>query len=80
MRAIVYMAAGSAIRFNPFLKAEYAEIYNKKGKIHKIARCAVARKLVQLAFAVVTKGKPFDVQYALEAKARRLEAARTLAG
>jgi len=64
LRAIVYMAVMSAIRFNPAIKAQYERLFNQKGKPHKVARCACARKLLHLAFAVVTKQKPFDPEYA----------------
>ena len=31
----------------------------------KVARCAAARKLVHLAWAVVTKRQPFDPSYGM---------------
>jgi transposase len=75
LRAIVYMAVMSAIRFNPVIKAQYERLFNQKGKPHKVARCACARKLLQLAFAVVTKEKPFDPAYAQTIKTRQLAVA-----
>jgi hypothetical protein len=33
------------------------------GKPKKVARCAAARKLLHLAFAVVTKEQPFDPSF-----------------
>ena len=33
------------------------------GKPAKVARCAAARKLLHLAYAVVTKRQPFDPHY-----------------
>jgi transposase len=72
LRALLYMAAGSAIRFNPAIKTYYQELRTTKGKAYKVARCAVARKLLHLAFAVVTKGQPFDPEYALKVRAKRL--------
>ena len=69
------MAAMSAIRFNPVIKAQYERLHVEKGKPHKVARCACARKLLNLAFAVVTKEKPFDPDYAQTIKTRRLAVA-----
>ena len=46
-------------RYNPVLKAFYERL-RAAGKPMKVARCAVARKLLHLAWAVVTKGQPFD--------------------
>ena len=71
LRSLLYMAAGSAIRYNPVIQAYYQELRTKKGKPHKVARCAAARKLVHLAYAVVTKGQPFDVEYALTKRQER---------
>lgn len=48
VRRILYMAALSASRSNPVLKAFYQRL-REKGKPHKVARIAVARKLVVLA-------------------------------
>jgi hypothetical protein len=35
------------------------------GKPEKVARCAAARKLLHIAWAVVKKDQPFDPNYAL---------------
>ena len=78
LRAIVYMAVMSAIRFNPLIKAQYARLHTEKGKPHKVARCACARKLLHLAFAVVSKEKPFDPDYAQTIKTSRLAIAAGL--
>jgi transposase len=34
-----------------------------KGKPKKVARCAAARKLLHIAWAVATKKQPFDANY-----------------
>jgi hypothetical protein len=34
------------------------------GKPEKVARCAAARKLLHIAWAVVKKDQPFDPNYA----------------
>ncbi|MCA9896430.1 MAG: IS110 family transposase, partial [Anaerolineae bacterium] len=62
LRQALYMAAGAAIQFNPTLKA----FYNKKvgqGKVKQVARIAVARKLVHLAWACVVKHRDYDPTY-----------------
>jgi hypothetical protein len=33
------------------------------GKSSNVARCAAARKLLHIAWAVATKGQPFDPHY-----------------
>ncbi|HEY9815729.1 MAG TPA: transposase, partial [Candidatus Obscuribacterales bacterium] len=61
-RKTLYMAAGACIQFNPPLKA----FFDKKvaqGKTKQIARIAVARKLVHIAWACVTKDRDFDPNY-----------------
>ena len=57
------MAAGSAIRFNPKIKAYSDHLRNEKGKAYKVARCAAARKLLYIAFAVVPSRTEFDPVY-----------------
>lgn len=70
LRAILYMAAHSAIRFNPIIK-EYAErLRNAQGKAYKVVCLAVARKLLHLAFAMVKSGKAFDPNYGSRSKAK----------
>ena len=56
------MATLTAARFNPMIKAHYDRL-RAAGKPAKVARCAAARKLLHLAWAVVTKGQPFDPGY-----------------
>ena len=41
----------------------------------KVARCACARKLLQIAYAVVTKEAQFDLAYGLSLTARATSAA-----
>jgi transposase len=62
VRAALYMATLSAARYNPVLKTFYTRL-REAGKPTKVARCAVARKLLHLAFAVVTKGQDFDPSF-----------------
>ena len=62
LRTALYMATLSAARCNPIIRAQYQRL-RAAGKPPKVARCAAARKLLHLAYAVVTKGEPFDPHY-----------------
>lgn len=62
LRKMLYMAAGSALRFNPVLKAFYQRLV-QRGKIKQVARIAVARKLVHIAWACVVKQRDFDPNF-----------------
>jgi transposase len=62
LRTALYMASLSAARFNPIIQAHYKHL-RAAGKPAKVARCAAARKLLHLAYAVVTKKQPFDPVY-----------------
>jgi transposase len=63
LRTALYMATLSAAQHNPRLRAFYRRL-REKGKPMKVARCATARKLLELAFAVVTKRQAYDPAYA----------------
>jgi transposase len=60
LRTALYLATLAGAQYNPVLKAFYERL-RATGKPMKVARCAVARKLLHVAWAVVTKGQPFDV-------------------
>ena len=62
VRTALYMATLSAARYNPVIKTFYTRL-REAGKPAKVARCAAARKLMHLAFAVVTKGQDFDPSF-----------------
>jgi transposase len=62
VRAKLYVAAGSAAQHNPICKQLYDRL-RANGKSVKIARIAVAHKLVRIAHAVIKSGKPFDKNY-----------------
>lgn len=62
LRRVVYLAAVVACRYNPALKV-YDERLLAAGKPKKVARCAVARKLIHQAWAVATTQQPFDPTY-----------------
>jgi hypothetical protein len=53
----------SATRYNPAIKVFYERL-RAAGKPMKVARCAAARKLLHVAWAVVTKGQPFEARHA----------------
>lgn len=62
LRNTLYMASAPASRFNPILKPYYEDLV-KRGKPKKVARCAVARKLIHIAWACVTKQRYFDPNF-----------------
>jgi transposase len=70
LRTALYLATLSAARFNPLIKAHYDRL-RAAGKPAKVARCAAARKLLHLAFAVVTKRQPFDLAYRMQTTEER---------
>ncbi len=59
LRTAVYLATLSAARFNPMIRTFYQRL-RAAGKPVKVARCAAARKLLHLAWALVTKQQRFD--------------------
>jgi transposase len=60
LRSALYMASLSAARHNPVIRDFYQSLL-ARGKPKKVAHVAAARKLVHLAWAVVTKQRPFQV-------------------
>ena len=63
LRTALYRATLSATRYNPPIKAFYERL-RAAGKPTKVARCAAARKLLHVAWAVVRTGRAFDPLYA----------------
>ena len=59
LRTALYMATLSAARYNPGIKAFHDRL-RAAGKPPKVARCAAARKLLHLAWALGTKQRRFD--------------------
>jgi transposase len=59
LRRVLYLATLSATRYNPSIKRFYERL-RAAGKPPKVARCAAARKLLHIAWAVVTKEQDFD--------------------
>jgi transposase len=67
-RTALYMATMSAARHNPAVRSLYERLRGagkpNAGKPNKVARCAAARKLLIIAWAVAKKGTNFDPNYA----------------
>ncbi len=62
IRAKLYMAAVSAIRYNPHVKALYERL-RARGKVAMSALGACMRKLVHLCFGVLKTRRPYDENY-----------------
>jgi transposase len=62
LRSALYMAALAAVHSNPMIRRFYARL-RQRGKPAKVALCACARKLVLLAWALVTKHQVFDPDF-----------------
>jgi transposase len=62
LRSALYMATLSAARHNPVVRAVYQRL-RAAGKPMKVARCAAARKLLHLAWALIMKQTTFDPEY-----------------
>jgi transposase len=59
LRTALYLATLSAARHNPAIRAFFQRL-RAAGKPMKVARCAAARKLLHLAWALATKRQRFD--------------------
>ena len=59
VRSLLYMAALSAARYNPALRA-FSDRLKQAGKAVKVRLVAVARKLLTIANAVVRDGRPWE--------------------
>ena len=68
LRRVLYLASLSAARYNPIIKPFYDRL-RAAGKPPKVARCAAARKLLHIAWAVVIKECDFDPAYMLRSGA-----------
>lgn len=62
LRTALYLATLSAAQHNPLIRDFYQRL-RAAGKPVKVARCAAARKLLHIAWAVVTKQEDFDPSY-----------------
>jgi transposase len=63
VRGALYMAALSARRWNPALRA-FADRLKEKGKAAKVILVAVARKLLVIANAIIRDQKPWELRAA----------------
>lgn len=63
VRRYLWMAALSAVRFNPAVRALYARVVAKHPQHKAIAIGHAMRKLLHLAFAIWKTGRPFDPQH-----------------
>jgi transposase len=68
VRAALYMAALSATRYNPTIKAFYQRLLNA-GKPKKVALTACMRKLLIIINAVIKSGQPWQASYTQPEKA-----------
>ena len=59
LRRSLWLAANRARQHDPKLK-EYYDKLRRKGKPHRVAVTAVARKLCHVVYAVMRDGKPYD--------------------
>ena len=62
LRKALYMAAISAKKHNPIIRA-FCERLISNGKCPKEAVCAAMRKLLHISYGVLKSGKPFDPNY-----------------
>jgi len=62
LRTALYLATLRAAQHNPH-STPFSARLRAAGKPKKVARCAAARKLLHLAWAVATKGVAFDPTY-----------------
>ena len=68
VRSALYMAALSAVRFDPCLKAFYERLL-QAGKPKKVALTACMHKLLTIINAVIRSGKPWQAGYPQSANA-----------
>ena len=62
LRRALYLSTLAGIRYNPVIRAFYQRLL-ARGKPKKVALLAAARKLLHIAWAVVTKACLFDPNY-----------------
>jgi transposase len=74
LRTALYLAAISASQHNPVIKAFYTRL-RQAGKAPKVARCAAARKLLCIAWAVVTKEQLFNPEHGAERHVQAVQVA-----
>ena len=65
VRAALYMAAVTATRHNPVIRALYRRLHEQAGKPAKVALVACMRKLLTMANAILRDGVPWAANVAL---------------
>src|SRR5213078_2921183 len=63
VRRYLWMAALSAVRFNPAVRALYARVVAKHPQQKAVAVGHAMRKLLHLVFAIWKSGRPFDPRH-----------------
>ena len=63
LRTLLYLGTLTSVRFNPAIKVFWERLRLEKNKPVKVVRCACARKMLHIAFAVVRSRKVFDPDY-----------------
>lgn len=66
VRAVLYMAARSAKRYNNTCKQLYERLISK-GKPHRVAMIAVVNKLIKQVFAIAKNGTEYNPEYSWKA-------------
>jgi transposase len=61
IRTLLYMAATSAIRWNPVIRTFYEQL-KERGKPHKVAMVACMRKMLTILNAMVRDGTAWNPQ------------------
>lgn len=77
LRLAVYQAANAARRVDPQLAAFYHRLMTERGHDHTSATVAVARKLVERTWTVLSEGRPYQLRD-LEGKPTTERAAKAL--
>ena len=67
VRAALYMAAVTATRHNPVIRALYRRLHEQAGKPAKVALVACMRKLLTIANALLRDGLPWSTQVPIAA-------------
>ena len=62
VRNALYMAALSAVRYNPVIKAFYERLI-AKGKVKKVALVACMHKMLTIMNAIIKSGIPWNPEH-----------------
>lgn len=72
IRAVLYMACFSSIRYDPMMKQKYAGI-RAKGKNHYFAMGVLMHKMLRVIFGVLKRGAAYDPEIDRKNRERSLE-------